>query len=71
MSADNPLVAAATPGGSDPLAGIWIAEDIQAILSGVENGSWIDTSLGAVSAGLDTLALISDPIGSSPWSCPA
>ncbi|GIM89742.1 hypothetical protein [Paractinoplanes toevensis] len=64
MSADNPLVAAASPGGSDPLAGIWIAEDIQAILSGVENGSWIDTSLGAVSAGLDTLALISDPIGS-------
>jgi hypothetical protein len=59
-----PLVAVADPGGStDPWAGVWIAEDIQTILHGVTNGSWVDTSLGAVSAGLDALALIADPIG--------
>ncbi|GAA2647948.1 CdiA C-terminal domain-containing protein [Paractinoplanes durhamensis] len=60
-----PLVAVADPSGStDPWAGVWIAEDIEAILAGVRSGSWIDVTLGAASAGLDTLAFISDPIGS-------
>ncbi|MFF5080380.1 hypothetical protein ACFY36_25290 [Actinoplanes sp. NPDC000266] len=59
-----PLVAVANPAGStDPWAGVWIAEDIETILNGVKSGSWIDTTLGAVSAGLDALALISDPLG--------
>ncbi len=59
-----PLVAVADPGTSnDPWAGIWIAEDIDTILDGVRSGSWIDGTLGAVSAGLDTLAFVSDPIG--------
>jgi uncharacterized protein YukE len=59
-----PLVAVANPGGStDPWAGVWIAEDIETILNGVKSGNWIDTTLGAVSAGLDALAFISDPIG--------
>ncbi|MEV4642162.1 hypothetical protein AB0J80_32915 [Actinoplanes sp. NPDC049548] len=43
---------------------MWIAEDIEAIMAGVESGSWIDASIGAVSAGLDALAFVSDPIGS-------
>ncbi|MFI6075662.1 WXG100 family type VII secretion target [Actinoplanes sp. NPDC051343] len=43
---------------------MWIAEDIETILAGIKDGSWIDTTLGAVSAGLDALAFISDPIGS-------
>src|SRR3954452_9872561 len=43
---------------------MWIAEDIETILAGVKSGSWIDTTLGAVSAGLDALAFVSDPIGS-------
>jgi uncharacterized protein YukE len=59
----NPLVAAAPSGGESPWAGVWIAEDIELIASGVRSGSWVDTSLGAVSAGLDGLALISDPAG--------
>jgi hypothetical protein len=42
---------------------VWIAEDIQLIAQGVRNGSWIDGSLGVVGAGLDALALISDPVG--------
>ncbi|WP_157411493.1 hypothetical protein [Actinoplanes rectilineatus] len=44
-------------------AGVGIAEDIASIRHGVENGSWIDGSLGVVGAGLDTLALVSDPLG--------
>ncbi|UQU64319.1 hypothetical protein COUCH_36080 [Couchioplanes caeruleus] len=60
-----PLVAVAGQSGStDPWAGIWIAEDLETILSGVKSGSWIDATLGAVSAGLDALAFVSDPIGS-------
>lgn len=65
MPVRPPLVAVANPGiNTDPWAGVWIAEDIETILAGIKNGSWIDTTLGAVSAGLDALAFISDPIGS-------
>ncbi|PRY25817.1 hypothetical protein [Pseudosporangium ferrugineum] len=64
MTAPDPLVAAAAGAPVDPWAGVWIAEDIEAVMAGVRNGSWIDASIGAVSAGLDALALVSDPIGS-------
>jgi hypothetical protein len=65
MPVRPPLVAVANPAGNtDPWAGVWIAEDIETILAGIKDGSWIDTTLGAVSAGLDALAFISDPIGS-------
>ena len=65
MPVRPPLVAVANPGGNtDPWAGMWIAEDIQTILAVIKSGSWIDTTLGAVSAGLDALAFVSDPIGS-------
>jgi hypothetical protein len=63
MSGTNPLVAGAMNGPSDPWAGVWIAEDIEQIARGVKDGSWIDATLGAVSAGLDALAFVSDPIG--------
>ena len=42
---------------------MWIAEDIEQIRRVVRSGSWMDGSLGVVSAGLDGLAVISDPIG--------
>jgi hypothetical protein len=60
---DNPLVAPRVDTPKDPWAGVWIAEDIQLIAQGVRDGSWIEGGLGAVSAGLDALALISDPLG--------
>ncbi|HEX5204386.1 WXG100 family type VII secretion target [Paractinoplanes rhizophilus] len=63
MTIGNPLVATASSAPVDPWAGVWIAEDIELIASGVRNGSWIDAGLGGVSAGLDALAVISDPIG--------
>jgi hypothetical protein len=43
---------------------VWIAEDIELIAHGVRSGSWVDGSLGVVSAGLDGLAFVSDPVGS-------
>jgi hypothetical protein len=46
-----------------PWAGVWIAEDIELITHGVRTGSWVDGTLGAVGAGLDGLAFVSDPVG--------
>ncbi|MDG9674585.1 WXG100 family type VII secretion target [Micromonospora sp. DH14] len=59
----NPLVAAAADTPPSAWAGVWICEDIDLIAQGIRNGSWIDGSLGVVSAGLDALALVSDPVG--------
>ncbi|MGW3615572.1 WXG100-like domain-containing protein [Micromonospora arida] len=59
----NPLVAAAADTPPSAWAGVWICEDIELIAQGVRNGSWIDGSLGVVSASLDALALVSDPVG--------
>jgi uncharacterized protein YukE len=59
----NPLVATAAPTGPSPWAGVWIAEDIEQIVHGVQSGSWIDGALGGISAGLDALAFMSDPVG--------
>ncbi|MGC4857230.1 WXG100 family type VII secretion target [Micromonospora sp. DT4] len=59
----NPLVASAADTSPTPWAGIWICEDFDLIAQGVRSGSWIDGSLGVVSAGLDALALVSDPVG--------
>jgi len=62
-TAANPLVAQRVAPTVDPFAGIWIIEDLQTIESGIRNGSWIEGTLGVVGAGLDALALISDPVG--------
>jgi hypothetical protein len=59
----NPLVAEPIDEPVSAWSGVWIAEDIEQIGHGVRSGSWVDGSLGLVSAGLDGLALVSDPIG--------
>ncbi|MEV4349512.1 hypothetical protein AB0J83_34055 [Actinoplanes sp. NPDC049596] len=59
----NPLVAVPSASGPGAWAGVAIAEDIEQIVQGVRNGSWIDGALGAAGAGLDALALVSDPAG--------
>jgi hypothetical protein len=59
----NPLVAGPVEQPKSAWAGVWIAEDIEAIAQGVENRSWVDGTLGVVGAGLDGLALVSDPVG--------
>jgi uncharacterized protein YukE len=64
MNAANPMIATAVDGPADPWAGVWIAQDIETLCQGVKDGSWIEGTLGAVSAGLDALAFVSDPIGS-------
>jgi uncharacterized protein YukE len=62
VSTGNPLVATANT-SVDPWAGVWIAQDLEALCGGVKDGSWIEGTLGGVSAGLDALAFVSDPVG--------
>jgi uncharacterized protein YukE len=57
----NPLVVPRIDQPTSMLAGIWIAEDIELIVQGVRTGSWVDTSIGSVSAALDGLAFVADP----------
>lgn len=59
----NPLVAPAADPSPSAWAGVWILEDIALIHQGVRDGSWIDGTLGVVSASLDALAFVSDPVG--------
>jgi hypothetical protein len=59
----NPLVAGRLGQPKSAWAGVWIAEDIELIAQGVRGHSWVDGSLGVVGAGLDALALVSDPVG--------
>jgi hypothetical protein len=59
----NPLIATPTTMSASPWAGAWIAEDVEQIVRGVQSGSWIDGTLGTVAAGLDGLAMVSDPVG--------
>jgi len=59
----NPLVVGSLEGPKDIWSGVWIAEDIELIAQGIKNGSWIDGTLGVVGAGLDALAIVSDPVG--------
>jgi aromatic ring-cleaving dioxygenase len=62
VTSPNPLVAPRTGavGGWD---GVWIAEDLGDVLTGVRSGNWIDTSIGGFAASMDALAFVTDPLG--------
>jgi hypothetical protein len=59
----NPIVAPVADHAGDVWAGIWLAEDVEAIRQGITSRSWVDSTLGGVGAGLDALATLSDPTG--------
>lgn len=59
----NPLVSGRVSQPKSAWSGVWLVEDIELIAQGVQNRSWMDGTLGAVGAGLDALALVSDPVG--------
>jgi uncharacterized protein YukE len=64
MTSPNPLVAPVVDAPVSPWEGVWLAEDVSTIVAGVRSRSWVDVSIGGVSAGLDTLAFAVDPVGS-------
>jgi hypothetical protein len=59
----HPLVAQPAADSPSPWAGVWIAEDIDQIVAGVRDRSWVEGTLGVAGGGLDALALVSDPVG--------
>ncbi|MEU8243568.1 hypothetical protein AB0C07_35395 [Actinoplanes missouriensis] len=58
----SPLVAPVT-GSTTGITGLGLVEDAHQIVTGIQNGSWIDASLGGVGASLEALSLVLDPIG--------
>ncbi|WP_229071063.1 hypothetical protein [Actinoplanes sp. DH11] len=48
---------------TSPVAGLGLVEDAYQIASGIQNGSWVDATLGGVGVSLEALSLILDPIG--------
>lgn len=58
----NPLVAVRQD-STGAFSGVFIAEDIDALVAGYNGGGWIDTAIGGFAASMDTLAFVTDPLG--------
>ncbi|BAL91112.1 hypothetical protein AMIS_58920 [Actinoplanes missouriensis 431] len=58
----SPLVAPVT-GSTTGITGLGLVEDAHGLVTGIQNGSWIDASLGGVGTSLEALSLVLDPIG--------
>lgn len=43
--------------------GIYLAEDIDVLMTGYRSGGWIDTAIGGFAASMDALAFVTDPLG--------
>jgi len=63
VTAANPLIAARVDTTS-AWAGIYLVEDIEGLVHGIQSGSWIESGLGALGTGLDALSFVVDPFGS-------
>ncbi|MEU8211594.1 hypothetical protein AB0B85_20635 [Micromonospora sp. NPDC049044] len=44
-------------------SGVFIAEDIDALMAGYASGGWIDVAIGGVATSMDALAFATDPLG--------
>jgi hypothetical protein len=60
----NPLVAPTVDAPVSPWAGIWLADDVEAIAGAVQDRSWVELSVAGASASMDMLAFTADPFGS-------
>ena len=58
----NPLVAERVD-STTAITGLGVVESAMGLYNGVESGSWVEGGLGAAGAGLETLGLVLDPIG--------
>ncbi|MEU8333772.1 WXG100 family type VII secretion target [Micromonospora sp. NPDC048839] len=62
-TAANPLVAARHD-STRWYTGLGLVEDVADTVSGIESGSWIDSTIGGVATSMDALATVLDPLGS-------
>jgi hypothetical protein len=58
----NPLVAPRED-STRWFSGIFLAEDIDSLMSSFSGGGWIEPTIGGIAAGLDALAFVTDPLG--------
>ncbi|MFN2495976.1 MAG: WXG100 family type VII secretion target [Pseudonocardiaceae bacterium] len=61
-ASENPLVAARVD-STTAITGVGLVESAVGLYNGVESGSWVEGGLGAAGAGLETLGLVLDPVG--------
>ncbi|TYB40424.1 WXG100 family type VII secretion target [Micromonospora sp. AP08] len=62
MSEAPPLIAAPQD-STTAFSGIYIAEDIDALMAGYTSGGWIDVAIGGFATSMDALAVVTDPLG--------
>ncbi|MGC4878376.1 hypothetical protein ACLQ26_19225 [Micromonospora sp. DT43] len=62
MSQPSPLIAARQD-STTAFSGVFIAEDIDALMAGYTSGGWIDVAIGGVATSMDALAFVTDPLG--------
>ncbi|GAA1643109.1 hypothetical protein [Actinoplanes couchii] len=60
---DNPLVAR-SQSSTTWSTGLGLVEDARQISDGIQNNSWVDTTLAGAGGSLDALAVAVDPLGS-------
>ncbi|MCY1138170.1 hypothetical protein OWR29_09190 [Actinoplanes sp. Pm04-4] len=58
----NPLIAPRED-STRWFSGVFLAEDVDALMSSFGTGGWIDPAIGGIAAGLDALAFVTDPLG--------
>ena len=63
MTPPNPLVAGPA-NTTTPLQGAFLLEDGEALVSAIKSGDWVAGGFAAFSAVMDTVATVSDPLGS-------
>ncbi len=63
MTPPNPLVAGAVD-TSTPLSGTFLLEDGEALVNAIRSGDWVAGGFAAFGAVMDTVAAVSDPLGS-------
>ncbi|WP_433352104.1 WXG100 family type VII secretion target [Micromonospora saelicesensis] len=62
MNQPSPLIAARQD-STTAFSGVFIAEDIDALMAGYTSGGWIDVAIGGVATSMDALAFVTDPLG--------
>ncbi|MFF0659425.1 WXG100 family type VII secretion target [Micromonospora tulbaghiae] len=62
MNQPSPLIAARQD-STTGFSGIYLAEDIDALMVGYSSGGWIDVAIGGFATSMDALAVVTDPLG--------
>ncbi|MFG2169484.1 WXG100 family type VII secretion target [Micromonospora chersina] len=62
MNQPSPLVATRHD-STTAFSGIYLAEDIDALMAGYSSGGWIDVAIGGFATSMDALAFVTDPLG--------